>query len=50
MVRVVKNPNPPHHHKAGPLIEKGKTKLSEVLASKGVGVQQQVVAEEEDNL
>merc|ERR1719230_2453915 len=36
--------------KAGPLIEQGKTKLNEVLASKGVGVAQQVVAEEEDNL
>ena len=36
--------------KAGPLIEQGKSKLNEVLASKGVGVPQQVVAEEEDNL
>ena len=36
--------------KAGPLIEQGKSKLNEVLASKGVGVTQQVADEEEDNL
>ena len=36
--------------KAGPLIEQGKTKLNEVLASKGIGVAEQVVTEEEDNL
>ena len=35
--------------KAGPLIEQGKSKLNEVLASKGVGVQQQVT-EEDHNL